>query len=125
MGDRVVYVYQSRKIEKFRGRPEKPSDPGVEDWIADAKAASESRGLGTKEQAAYLIEHLGGDARLEILGRGEAVKTDPAQIYAVLLRVFGDGDSLPQLQQLFYSYKQREGENLVTCSLALVKIFAA
>lgn len=122
-GDRVVYVSQSRKIDKFRGRPLKSSDPGVEDWIADAKAACHSRGLGTKEQAAYIIEHLGGDARLEVLGRGEAIKTDPSQIFTVLLRVFGDGDSLPQQQQLFYSYKQREGDSLVTCSLALVKIF--
>lgn len=95
----------------------------MEDWIADACAACESRGLNKKDQATYLIEHLGGDARLEVLGRGEALKSDPAQIYAVLLRVFGDGDSLPQQQQLFYSYRQKEGESLVSCSLALVKIF--
>lgn len=57
--DRVVYVAHSRKLEKFRGRPTKPLDPGVEDRIADAKAACQSKGLSTKDQAAYLIEHLG------------------------------------------------------------------
>ena len=38
-GDRVVYVAQSRQLDKLRGRPEKPSDPGEEDWIEDEKAA--------------------------------------------------------------------------------------
>lgn len=123
VGDRVVYVAQSRKLDKFKGRPEKTTDPGVEEWIEDAKAACQSKGLGSKDQAAYLIEHLGGNARREVLGRGEAVSRDPSQIFAVLLRVFGDGDSLPQQQQQFYSYRQKEGEDLVSCSLALVKIF--
>lgn len=122
-GDRVVYVDQSRKLDKFRGKPDKPADTVIEDWIEDAKAACQSKGLGTRDQAAYLIEHLGGNARREILGRGEEVSTDPSKIFAVLLRVFGDGESLPQQQQQFYSYRQREGEDLVSCSLALVKIY--
>ena len=70
-----------------------------------------------------MIEHLGGNARREVTGRGVSVSTDPMKIFAVLLRVFGDGDSLPQIQQQFYSYKQREGEDLVACSLELVKLF--
>ena len=122
-GDRVVYFAQSRKIEKFKGRPEKSSDPGVEEWIEDAMATCKSKGLGSKDQAAFLVEHLGGNARREVLGRGDTVSTDPSKICTVLLRVFGDGESLPHQQQLFYSYKQREGEDLVSCSLSLVKIF--
>ena len=51
------------------------------------------------------------------------MSTDPSQIFVMLLRVFGDGDSLPQQQQQFYSYRQKEGKDLVSCSLALVKIF--
>ena len=39
------------------------------------------------------------------------------------MRVFGDGDSLPQLQQQFFSYRQKEGEDLVSCSLHLVRLF--
>ncbi|XP_020917147.1 uncharacterized protein LOC110254483 [Exaiptasia diaphana] len=73
--------------------------------------------------AAFLVEHLGGNARREVLGRGEAVSSDPSKIFAVLIRVFGDGDSLPHQQQQFYSYRQREWEDLVSCFLALVKIF--
>ncbi|KAK2552973.1 hypothetical protein P5673_025684 [Acropora cervicornis] len=51
------------------------------------------------------------------------VKSNPEQIFAVLLRVFGDGDSLPQLQQQFFSYRQKEGEDLVSCSLHLLQLF--
>lgn len=71
----------------------------------------------------YLLEHLAGEARREILGRGDEINANPEQIYALLLRVFGDGDSLPQLQQQFFSYQQKEGEDLVSCSLHLVQLF--
>lgn len=122
-GEGVVYVTQSRKLERFRGRPVKTSDPTVEEWIEDAKASSDSKGLTKEQSALYLVEHLAGEARREILGRGDGVKGDPEQIYAVLLRVFGDGDSLPQLQQQFFSYRQKEGEDLVSLSLHLVQLF--
>ena len=122
-GEGVVYVAQSRKLERFRGRPVKTTDPTVEEWIEDAKASSDSKGLTKEQTSLYLVEHLAGDARREILGRGDEIKSNPEQIYAVLLRVFGDGDSLPQLQQQFFSYRQREGEDLVSLSLHLVQLF--
>ena len=34
--ENVVYVTQSQKLERCRGKPEKPSDLKVEDWIEDA-----------------------------------------------------------------------------------------
>ncbi|KAK3754208.1 hypothetical protein QZH41_003310 [Actinostola sp. cb2023] len=48
------------KLEWFRGKPERASDLSVEEWIDDARAACASRGLASKEQAAYLVEHLAG-----------------------------------------------------------------
>lgn len=117
----VLYV-NSRKLERFRGKPEHANDLTIEDWIQDAKAACASRGLTEKEQAAFLIEHLAGSARYEVIGRGEEVMNNPTQIFMILTRVFGDGDSLPQLQQQFYSYKQKEGDDLIKCSLDLVKL---
>ena len=122
-GEGVVYVTQSRKLERFKGRPVKTTDPTVEEWIEDAKASSDSKGLTKEQTALYLLEHLAGEARREILGRGDEIKSKPEQIYAVLLRVFGDGDSLPQLQQQFFSYRQKEGEDLVSLSLHLVQLF--
>ena len=121
--EHVVYVTPSRKLERFKGKPAKGTDPSVEEWIEDARATCESKGLKKEQIALFLLEHLAGEARQEILGRGDEIKSNPEQIFAVLLRVFGDGDSLPQLQQQFFSYRQKEGEVLVSCSLHLVRLF--
>ncbi|KAK3703901.1 hypothetical protein QZH41_009140 [Actinostola sp. cb2023] len=59
--ERVIYVSPSHKLERFRGKPERASDLSVEEWIDDARAACASRGLASKEQAAYLVEHLAGN----------------------------------------------------------------
>ena len=107
--EHVVYVTPSRKLERFKGKPVKGTDPSVEEWIEDARATCESKGLKKEQTALFLLEHLAGEARQEILGRGDEIKSNPEQIFAVLLRVFGDGDSLPQLQQQFFSYRQKEG----------------
>ena len=49
--------------------------------------------------------------------------SEPEEIFRVLLKVFGDGDTLPQLQQKFFSYRQGPKEDLLTCSLELVELF--
>lgn len=121
--EHLVYVTPSRKLERFKGKPVRGTDLSVEEWIEDAKAICESKGLSKEQTALFLLEHLAGEARREILGRGDEVKGNPEHIFAVLLRVFGDGDSLPQLQQQFFSYRQKEGEDLVSCSLHLVQLF--
>ena len=117
--EHVVYVTPSQKLERFKGKPAKGTNPSVEEWIEDTRAICESKGLKKEQTALFLLEHLAGEARQEILGRGDGIKSNPDQIFAVLRRVFGDGDSLPQLQQ-FFSYRQKEGEDLVLCSLHLV-----
>ncbi|XP_077863353.1 uncharacterized protein LOC144346467 [Saccoglossus kowalevskii] len=120
---KVVYMSPSRKLDRFHDKPEKASDLSVEDWIEDAQAVISSRRLDVSEQAAFLIEHLVGKARREILGRGDAVKSDPSKIFAILIRVFGDGDSLPQLQQQFFAYTQSDEEDIIACSLQLVCLY--
>ena len=42
--EHVVYVTPSRKLERFKGRPAKGTDPSVEEWLEDAKATCESKG---------------------------------------------------------------------------------
>ena len=115
-----IYV-ASRKVERFKDRPEKSDDLTVEDWVADMKAHILARNYSGKAAAACIREHLAGKARLEIMGRG--IDDDPDKILETLLRVFGDGDLLPQLQQKFYSYSQQQDEDLVACSLRLLQLF--
>ncbi|XP_070581453.1 uncharacterized protein [Ptychodera flava] len=117
----MVYVSPNRKIDRFDGKRE--SGLLIEDWIEDARAVIASRGLTSHEQAAFLIENLSGKARREILGRGKSISSDPSKIFAVLTKVFGDGDTLPQLQQRFFAYHQKDGEDLVACSLELVNLY--
>ena len=120
---RTLYISSGRKLERFGGRPEKAGDPSAEDWIEDAQLVMASKSFREDEQAAFLMEHLFGKARREILGRGDDVRTCPKKIFQVLSKVFGDTSNLAQLQQRFYGYRQAEGEDIVSLSLELVKLF--
>ena len=117
-----VYVGHGRKLEVFKDRPTKPGDASVQDWIVDVRGRLALQSKTTEEAAAFIKDHLAGNARREILGRGSAVANDPTKILAVLEKVFGDGDTLPQLQQRFFAYKQSGNQNLLSCSLELVTL---
>ena len=118
-----VYVATSRRLEQFRDHPQKSNDPTVLEWIEDVRCQLSLRGLKGKDQAAFVVDHLGGRARQEILGRGDAVKTDASKIFTVLIKVFGDGDNLPALQQKFFSYTQKDGVSVLHCSLEILDLF--
>ena len=115
-----IFVTPARRIDKFKGQP---GDATVYEWVADTRGVLATLNLPKRSQAAYVIENLSGRARQEIIGRGEETCKDPDAIFQVLLRVFGDGDSLPQIQQRFYSYRQGTHEDLVSCSLTLLSLY--
>ncbi|XP_038063940.1 uncharacterized protein LOC119734483 [Patiria miniata] len=117
-----IYVAAGRRLDRFRGKPEKPSDPSVQEWVSDVKGQLTARQIGGEDGAAFIIDHLAGRARQEILGRGDTVKS-PEEIYRVLLKVFGDGETLPQIQQKFFSFRQGQGEDLLSFSLELMELF--
>ena len=122
-GIQPIFLTQGRRLDVFKGKPVKPGDPTVHDWIVDMKSQLAVRNLGLSEQAAFVCDHLGGNARREILGRGNAVAEDVKEIFTTLKKVFGDGDSLPVLLQKFFSYQQAPAEGLLECSLQLVTLF--
>ena len=76
----ILYLTQGRKLDRFKRKPEKSTDPLVEEWVEDAEAAMTSRRLGGVERAAFLMEHLTGQARREILRRGQGVQHDSREI---------------------------------------------
>ncbi|XP_038047958.1 uncharacterized protein LOC119722042 [Patiria miniata] len=117
-----IYVAAGRRLDRFRGKPEKPSDPSVQEWVSDVKGQLTARQIGGEDGAAFIIDHLAGRARQEILGRGDTVKS-PEEIYRVLLKVFGDGETLPEIQQKFFSFRQGQGEDLLSFSLELMELF--
>ena len=119
----IVYLSQGRRLDRFCDRPTKKGDPSVHEWIRDMKSHIQLRKLDPLSQSSLILNHLGGKARREIVGRGKDLQKQPKGIFEVLIRVFGDGDTLTQLQQRFYQYRQGENEDLVSCSLELVELY--
>ena len=116
----------ARCINKLRGQPQKLDDAtvGLYEWVVNARCSLTSvQNIPQASKAALLIDNLGGCACQEIVGRGTDTSDSPDAFFQILLMVFGDGDLLPQLQQCFFSYLQREGETLVTCSLSLLELY--
>ena len=120
-----IFITPARRIDKFRGQITAPGDTAaVYEWVPDARGLLLARQIPLRGQAAVVVENLAGKARQEIIGRGDEVMGDPEQIFQILLRVFGDGDTLSQLQQRFFSYRQGANEDLVSCSLNLLQLVA-
>ena len=93
---------QSRKLKRFKGRPVKTTDPTVEEWIEDAKASSDSKGLTKEKTALSLLGHLAGEARRE---RRRNQEQPRANLCSTPESFWGWGEP-PQLQQQFLSYHQ-------------------
>ena len=116
-------VYSTRKLARFRGQPENSSEPTIDEWVEDVKSQIAVRRLKTAEQAAFIIDNLAGQARREILARADDIRSDPTKILATLSKVFGSAETLPTLLQKFFSYEQKEKDDLLTCSLQLVGLY--
>ena len=97
-----VLVSQGCKVPVFWDSPKTSSDPFIEDWITDVEWHIASCNLTGLTATAFVVEHLSGKARQEILGCGLA-KDTPEHIFKVLKTIFGDGLNLGQLRSLFFS----------------------
>lgn len=89
--------------------------------MRDVQVQLDARNLSSSDSVALILDLLAGKTRQEILGRKEELKT-PAQIFNALNQTVGDGNTLPQLLQKFFSWGQTS-EDFVTCFLALVELF--
>jgi hypothetical protein len=121
--DRVVYVSHDRKIEKLRGRPKPGSrDPEIDEWIGDVAGVIKSRKVENADAVQYIKDHLGGDARTEIVSRNPATVKAPEDVFKILREVFEFGETLPQLRRKFYSRIQQEGESILQFSHVLSRL---
>ena len=119
----VAVIPMQRRLERFRGHPDKSSDPAVQEWVADARAILRSYQGTDEDKASFLLQHLTGNARVEISARPE-VEKDPIKILDTITKTFGDGvdDDLPKLQERFYTFRQEPSMDLLACSLELVQL---
>ena len=106
--ERVVYLPKDRRCPTFTGEGEVT----IVDWIDEVRASLSTRRLSTIEQAHFLYDHLGGDARGEIKFRPKSVREDPERIFSILQDQYGCVGSPIALLQSFHSRRQQEGETL-------------
>ncbi|KAI2643757.1 Modulator of apoptosis 1 [Labeo rohita] len=114
--ERFVFIPRDRKCPIFDGR----SGVGINEWMEEAKACIRTRHLSVADQAFFLFDHLGGEAREEIRHRSAAERVDPKQIFSILQDLYGCSQSYVALQEAFFSRRQLEGETLLEFSLALM-----
>ena len=92
------------------------------DWLDEIKATLAYRSYTEGEKAAYIYEHLGGEARQEIKYRTTAEKSNPQRILDILQEIYGQPQSLTKLQKQFFDRRQRDGESVREYSHALMAI---
>ncbi|XP_038128577.1 uncharacterized protein LOC119774915 [Cyprinodon tularosa] len=66
--DRIIYLPRERKCPIFRGT----HGVGVEDWIEEVRTSMRVRHVGPTDQAAFIFDHLEGEARDEIKYRSSS-----------------------------------------------------
>lgn len=64
--ERFVFIPRDRKCPKFNGR----TGIDVNEWVEEVCACMRARHMSTVDQAFFLIDHLEGEAREELIVRG-------------------------------------------------------
>ena len=110
-------------LPRFFGRPQSPSDPTIDEWLADFDVFVRQCGVSEGEKrAVVLIDYLGGDAKDEVLCRPDEDRRDFGALVSVLRLVFGPLQTVTSLCAQFYSRMQSEGETLAEYSRALIRL---
>ena len=64
-----IYVSQGRKIPLFKDAPKSSTETSVQDWCMDVERHLKARGMEGVKASSFILEHLGGKARQEIMRR--------------------------------------------------------
>lgn len=115
----LVYVTKDRKVTRFSGHAGTIS---FHVWVDDVQGSVNFDRYTPREQAAYLYDHLEGEAQQEIRHCPSEVRRDPARLLKILEEAYGHPCSLTQAQKSFFDRKQREGESLREYSHALLSL---
>lgn len=116
--ERIVYLPKEKKCPVFTGG----SSAAYYDWLDEMNAALVYRSYAGAEKAAYIYEHLGGEARQEIKFRPQTERSNPIRVLEILKEIYGQPQSLTKLQKQFFDRRQREGESVREYSHALMAI---
>ena len=99
-------------LQHFFGRPQSPSDPTIDQWLADFDVFVRQCGVSEGEKrAVLLIDYLGGCAKEEVLCHPDEVRRDFGVLMSLLRRVFGPRETVTSLYADFYSRMQSVGDS--------------
>lgn len=113
--DRIIYLPRERKCPIFRGT----HGIGIDEWVDEVRTSMRVRHVAATDQAAFVMDHIEGEARDEIKYRPSIEREDPERVFAILKELYGCQKSYVLLQEDFFSRKQLEGESLQEYSHAL------
>lgn len=117
----VVYVKSERKFQKFSGRPEKDTDPDVNDWITEMR--EHVRATTSKDgHADFVMDHLAGSAKTEVRLLPIEQRKTGEEILNILEQIFVTKDTVSQLLQKFYQRDQKDSETLENYSRVLLQM---
>lgn len=118
--DRMDVRYMAPpKLPRFSGELQ---DGPVEDFIEEAERVLAAYHLSDGLAVEYLIRHLDGIARREILSLPARERGTPAAVMTALTKTFGDTREVTSLISAFYGRKQKPGERLLEYIHALQEL---
>ena len=110
-------------LPRVFGRPQAPSDPTIDQWLANFDMFVRQCGVSEGEKrAVVLIDYLGGDAKDEVLCRPDEVRRDFEALVSLLRRMFGPLETVTSLCAVLYSRMQSERETLAEYSRAVIRL---
>ena len=115
-------IQRPLKLGKYYGRPSKPGDPTIIEWLEDAEVYLQQCRIPEVDRAKVVVHHLAGVARDEIKCHNENVTGDYAALKKLLRRQFGAEESVQALQKAFFERRQREDESLMDFSRSLMRM---
>lgn len=121
--NKVFVMRETRKLPNFGGKPTKPEDPDVQEWIEDMREHTESSSLSIMEQCTFITDHLKGDAKSEVRFRPYHERDTPEKILDIIQHTFGVRESSSQLFEQFFKSNQTEKQNIFEYSLTLMKLY--
>ena len=114
----------SIKLAKFHGTPHKPGDPTLKEWLNDVDTYARQLGLSGKELVTAAIDHLGSEAKEEVLCCPADQREDFKGLSALLSRRFDSPATVQSLNASFYGRTQGDGESLAEYSRALMRLYS-
>lgn len=111
------------RLSKFKGQPSRPGDLSLAEWLDEFEQVVDLYNLTRREKAQALVDHLGGDAKDEIMCLSEEKRGSCDEIVKALQLCFTSSETVQTLSSAFHTRTQQEGESLTDFSRGLMRLY--